>query len=323
MGEPYQIVIEQTGGPEVLLRKPLSPRAPGPGEVLVRQSAIGLNFIDTYHRSGLYPVKLPFVPGTEGAGEIEAVGPDVNDLMVGDRVAYLGAGTYASHYTGPAARMLKLPDAVSNDAAAAILLKGLTAWMLLFEIRRVEAGEWALIWAPVGGVGTLLLPWAVSLGTQVVAVTSSEAKADKARALGARHVILRDEPVAETVRTLTGGAGVSVSYDSVGLNSAQESLDSLKPRGWWMSYGNASGAAAPVAPGVLGAKGSLILTRPGLFHFIAERGDLQRGAAAVFGALQTGTIKAEIGQSFALRDVADAHWTLEAGGTVGATLLRP
>lgn len=323
MADSYVIEIEKTGGVEVLKQVARAPRAPGPGQAMVRQTASGLNFIDTYHRTGLYPVKLPFVPGSEGAGIVEAVGEGVTHLSVGDRVAYLGAGTYSTHYTGPAATMVKLPDGISEETAAAVLLKGLTAWMLLFEVRRASPGETALVWAPVGGVGSLLVPWATALGVNVIAVTSSDSKAERARGLGAQSVILSSGDVASEVRALTGGAGVDVSYDSVGKSSAQASLDSLKARGWWVSYGNASGAAEPIAPGVLGAKGSLVLTRPGLFHFIADADGMRRGAAALFGALKTGTIKAQIGQTFPLSEVAQAHQAIESGQTVGATLLIP
>lgn len=323
MTEPYVIEMSETGGVDVLKKVARAPQAPGPGQALVRQTASGLNFIDTYHRTGLYPVKLPYVPGSEGAGVVEAVGEGVTHLSAGDRVAYLGAGTYSTHYTGPAATMVKLPDGVSEEEAAAVLLKGLTAWMLLFEVRRASPGETALVWAPVGGVGSLLLPWATSLGVRVIAVTSNEGKASRARDLGAQEVVLSSGDVAAEVRALTGGAGVDVSYDSVGKSSAQASLDSLKPRGWWVSYGNASGAAEPIAPGVLGAKGSLVLTRPGLFHFIADAESMRRGAAALFGALRAGTIKAHVGQTFPISEVGKAHEALESGNTVGATLLLP
>lgn len=323
MTEPYVIEISETGGVDVLKKVNRAPRPPGPGQALVRQTASGLNFIDTYHRTGLYPVKLPFVPGSEGAGVVEAVGENVTHIKPGDRVAYLGSGTYSTHYTGAAATMVKLPDEVSEKEAAAVLLKGLTAWMLLFEVRRASPGETALVWAPVGGVGSLLVPWATSMGVNVIAVTSSETKGSRARELGAQHVVMSSSDVAKDVRSITDGAGVDVSYDSVGKASAQASLDSLKPRGWWVSYGNASGAADPVAPGVLGGKGSLVLTRPGLFHFIADADGLRRGAAALFGALRAGTIQAHVGQTFALSDVAEAHEAIESGVTVGATLLLP
>lgn len=323
MSDPYAIEMSETGGVEVLVKTARAPRQPGPGQVQVRQSASGLNFIDTYHRTGLYPVKLPFVPGSEGAGVVEAVGEGVDHIALGDRVAYLGSGTYATHYTGPAATMVKLPDGISEQDAAAVLLKGLTAWMLLFEVRRASPGETALVWAPVGGVGSLLVPWATALGVDVIAVTSSDAKASRARELGARAVVLSSQDVAAEVRGHTGGAGVDVSYDSVGKTSAQASLDSLMPRGWWVSYGNASGAADPIAPGALGARGSLILTRPSLFHFISDADSLRRGAAALFGALRTGTIAANVGQTFPLSEIADAHTALESGKTVGATVLLP
>ncbi len=323
MSDPYVMQINETGGPDVLVKTARDPIAPGPGQALVRQLAIGLNFIDTYHRSGLYPVSLPFVPGSEGAGVIEAVGDGVRHLKAGDRVAYLGSATYASHYTGPAATMLKLPDNLSEADAAAVLLKGLTAWMLLFEVYRASPGDTALIWAPVGGVGSLLVPWATSLGVRVIGVTSSAEKAARARDLGASDVVMSGGDVANEVRKLTGGEGVDVSYDSVGKASAAASLDSLKPRGWWVSYGNASGAVEPIAPGVLGQKGSLILTRPSLFAFVGAPGGMQRGAAALFGALKTGTITPHVGQTFQLEEAADAHRAIEGGKTVGATLLLP
>ncbi|NBC20943.1 MAG: zinc-binding dehydrogenase [Alphaproteobacteria bacterium] len=323
MSDSRIIRMHETGGPEVLTLEHSSLDPPGPGQVRVRQTAIGLNFIDTYHRTGLYPVKLPFVPGAEAAGVVEAVGEGVDDFEPGERVAYLGSGTYGDHFTGPAARMLKLPDTVDDETAAAVLLKGLTAWMLLFEVRRARAGDTALVWAPAGGVGSLLVPWATSLGVRVIAVTSSEEKAAHARKLGARDVIIGRANVAETVRELTQGEGVDVSYDSVGRDSAGASLSALKPRGWWISYGNASGPAEPVAPGRLGQLGSLVLTRPGLFHFISDPADLARGAAALFGALRTGTLCAHVERRFALEHAADAHRALESGRTIGASLLIP
>ncbi|GAB5459758.1 MAG: quinone oxidoreductase [Henriciella sp.] len=322
MTEPYAIQIAETGGTDVLKKVAITPRQPGPGEALVRQTAIGLNFIDTYHRSGLYPVGLPFIPGTEGVGLVEAVGDGVNSIKPGDRVGYVGMGTYTTHYTGAAASMVKLPDHVSEEEAAAIILKGLTAWMLLFEVRRASPGETALVWAPVGGVGSLTVPWARALGVRVIGVTSTEEKAARARDIGASDVVLSSGDVAKQVRALTDGVGVDVSYDSVGKTSAPASLDSLKPRGWWISFGNASGAADPIAPGELGVRGSLVLTRPSLFTYIGDPDSLRRGAAALFGALRSGTIKAEIGQSYALEDVAEAHEALESGRTVGSTVLR-
>ena len=323
MSDAYCIQINETGGPEVLTRVSMEPRQPGPGEALVRQSAVGLNFIDTYHRSGLYPVKMPFTLGSEAAGTVEAVGEGVEQVRPGDRVAYLGGGTYATHFTGPASRLMKLPDGISEEEGAAVILKGLTAWMLLFEVYRPEPGETALVWAPVGGVGSLLVPWATSLGVRVIAVTSSEDKAERAKALGVTDVIFSHEDVAGRARALTGGKGVDVSYDSVGKDSAKASLDSLKPRGWYVTFGNASGAVDPIAPGELASRGSLNMTRPGLFHFINSEAGLQTGAAALFGALRAGTLKAQIGQTFDLADAAEAHRAIESGKTVGSTLLKP
>lgn len=323
MGEARRICLRETGGPEKLLVEPFDPPAPGPGEIRVCQVAIGVNFIDIYHRTGLYPVKLPFIPGSEGAGVVEAVGEGVSTPRVGQRVAYLASGTYSSHVVLPAARALTLPDDIDEAAAAAILLKGLTAWMLLFEVRQARPGDVALVWAAAGGVGSLLVPWASALGVEGIAVTSTPEKAAFARARGAAHVVMADEDVAARAREITGGRGVDVSFDSVGRTSAEASLAALRPRGWWVNYGNASGPADPVAPGRLGSLGSLILTRPGLFHFIADAEGLRRGSAALFGACRSGLLKPAIGQRFALDDVAEAHNALQARRTTGSSLLIP
>ncbi|KCZ90869.1 quinone oxidoreductase family protein [Hyphomonas johnsonii] len=323
MSEPYAIRIHETGGPDVLTKEPFTPKQPGPGQALVRQSAVGLNFIDTYFRTGLYPAKFPFTPGGEGAGVVESVGEGVTHLKPGDRVGYVGSGTYATHVTLPAASLLPLPDGVSEEEAAAVMLKGLTAWMLLFEIRPVKAGDTLLVWAPVGGVGSLLVPWAVSLGARVIAVTSSEKKAAMARASGASDVIVGYDNVAEQVKALTDGKGVDVALDSVGKVSFEASLRSLKPRGWMISYGNASGAVDPMPPSRLAQGGSLILTRPTLFQFIDTPERLARGAGLLFAAIKDGTLTVEIGQRFALEDAADAHRALESGKTTGATILVP
>jgi NADPH:quinone reductase len=323
MSYPYAIRIHETGGPEVLRKEPLDLKQPGPGQALVRQSAVGLNFIDTYFRTGLYPAKFPFTPGGEGAGVVEAVGDGVANVKPGDRVGYVTSGTYATHVTAPAASLLPLPDDVSEEAAAAVMLKGLTAWMLLFEIRPIRKGDTLLVWAPVGGVGSLLVPWAVSLGARVIAVTSSKAKAALAREAGASDVIVGYDNVAAQVRSLTDGEGVDVALDSVGKISAEASLASLKKRGWFVSYGNASGPVDPIAPARLSAGGSLVMTRPGLFHFIDTPEALARGAGLLFAALKDGTLKADIGQRFALEDAGDAHRALESGTTTGATILVP
>ena len=320
MTEPHAIRIHETGGPEVLQWEAIDQRPPKPGEALVRQTAVGLNYIDTYHRSGLYPFRLPGILGTEGAGVVEAVGEGVTHISPGDRVAYVGFGTYTTHYTGGAANMLKLPDSLSDAEGAAIMLKGLTAWMLLFEVRSAPAGEYALVWAPAGGVGSLVVPWATSLGVRVIGVTSSAEKAERVKAAGAEHVIVGYSDVADKVRDLTGGKGVAVSYDSVGKSSQAASLASLAQRGWYISYGNASGNADAVTPGQLSQIGSAVMVRPGLFNFMSPP-ELKRGSAALFGALRTGTIKAHIGQRFALKDAADAHRAIEAKQTVGSTIL--
>jgi NADPH2:quinone reductase len=319
----YAIRMHETGGPDVLKVEALAPRAPGPGEVLVRQTAIGVNFIDTYHRTGLYKMPLPFVPGSEGAGIIEDVGEGVGHVGPGDRVAYTGRSTYATHYTGPAAGVVPLPAGISDEEAAAILLKGMTAWMLLEEIRPLQKGDTALVWAPVGGVGSLLTPWAKHIGARVIAVTSSAAKAERAKALGADEVVIGYDDVARQVRELTGGKGVDVVYDSVGKISAEASLASLRPRGWFITYGNASGAADPIPPGRLAAGGSLVMTRPTLFNFTDTPASLVRASKRLFSLVETGVLSADIGQRFALKDAADAHRALESGKTSGAILLMP
>ncbi len=319
----YAIRMYETGGPEVLKLEALAPRAPGPGEVLVRQTAVGVNFIDTYHRTGLYKMPLPFVPGSEGAGIIEEVGEGVEHVGPGDRVAYTGRSTYATHYTGPAAGVVPLPAGISDEEAAAILLKGMTAWMLLEEIRPLQKGETALVWAPVGGVGSLLTPWAKHIGARVIAVTSSAAKAERAKALGADEVVIGYDDVAKKVRELTGGKGVDVVYDSVGKISAEASLSSLRPRGWFITYGNASGAADPIPPGRLAAGGSLVMTRPTLFNFTDTPASLARASKRLFSLVESGVLTADIGQRFALKDAADAHRALESGKTSGAILLMP
>ncbi|MEM0985454.1 MAG: quinone oxidoreductase [Pseudomonadota bacterium] len=323
MTDPYRIAIHQNGGPDQLTREPFTPPDPAPGQARVRQSAIGLNFIDTYHRTGLYPLPLPAVLGTEGAGTIEAVGDGVEAFKPGDRVAYLGRGTYATHYTGPAATMVKLPESIDEKTGAASLLKGLTAWMLLHQLRHMMAGEQVLVWAPAGGVGSFLVPWATSLGLSVFAVTSSEKKAARVRDMGAEHVIVGYDNVAEAVRAANGGKGVHVTFDSVGQKSQAASLAALRPLGWYVSYGNASGPADPVAPSQLAAGGSLTMVRPGLFDFIRDPAAFARGTSALFGAMRAGLLSAQIGQSFALSDVAAAHRALEKGETVGSTVLVP
>lgn len=323
MTKTRAIRIHETGGPEVLTEETIKLDAPAAGQVLVRNTAIGLNFIDTYHRSGLYPVPLPFTLGSEGVGVIEAVGEGVTHVNPGQRIGYFGAGAYAAHTLVGGAGLVPLPDEVDDETAAAVLLKGLTCWMLLFEVHRASPGDTALVWAAAGGVGSLLVPWATSLGVNVIAITGTEEKAARVRANGAQHVLLASDDIPARARELTSGQGVDVAYDSVGKTSAEASLSSLRERGLFVSYGNASGAPDPIPPGRLAQGGSLYMTRPTLFNFFNSPERMKRGAAALFGVLHTGTIKADIGQRFDLSDVADAHRALESRKTVGATVLKP
>ena len=323
MTKTRAIRIHKTGGPDVLTEEEITLDAPIKGQVRVRNTAVGLNFIDTYHRSGLYPVPLPFTLGTEGVGVVEALGEGVSHVRVGQRVGYFGAGAYATHTNVAGAALVPLPDEVEDETAAAVLLKGLTCWMLLFEVHRASPGETALVWAAAGGVGSLLVPWAASLGVEVIGLTSTPEKVERIRASGAAHVLLTSEDVPARVQEITGGRGADVSYDSVGKTSAAASLSSLRERGLFVSYGNASGPADPIAPGRLAQGGSLYMTRPTLFNYFNSPERMKRGAAALFGALKTGTIKADIGQRFALSDVAEAHRALESRATVGATVLKP
>ncbi len=320
----YAIRIHAHGGPEVLQKVDVTFDAPAAGKVLIRQTAIGLNFIDTYIRTGLYPSRLPTIPGFEGAGIVEAVGDGVEHLSVGDRVAYPGvSGAYASHVSAAADKVVSIPDGVSDDDAAALMMKAMTAWMLLFEIRRVMPGDKLLIWAAAGGVGSVLVSWAKALGADVIGVVSTEDKARRVMENGADACLLSSQDVASEVRRLTNGAGVDISLDGVGKDSAEDSLASLRSRGLFVTYGNASGPVDPIPPAKLNQLGSLMMTRPGLFHFISTRDDMERAAKAMFGALKVGAIKADIGQTYDLSDVAQAHKDLEARKTVGSTILRP
>lgn len=318
------IRIHSHGGPEELKFEKVNLEAPGPGQVRLRQTAIGVNFIDIYKRTGLYPGPTPAGLGEEAAGVVEVVGEGVVGLKVGDRVVYNGLqGGYATHRNAPADRMIRIPDFVKDEDAAAVFLKGLTVWMLIFEIRRLNPGETILVWAAAGGVGSILVPWANALGARVIGVVSTPEKAKLAKAYGCWETILASEDVPARVKELNGGKGVPVVYDSVGKTSAEQSMKSLQPRGWFITYGNASGPADPIPPARLNQGGSLILTRPGLFHFTHHRADLERGSAALWGAMRSGAVKADVRQRFALKDAADAHRALEARKTSGATILLP
>lgn len=318
------IRIHRHGGPEEMKFESMDLPPPGPGQVQLRQTAVGLNFIDVYTRTGLYPGPTPAVLGVEAAGVVEALGEGVTGLKTGDRVVYNGlGGAYASHRNAAADRMIVIPDGVSDEDAAAVFLKGLTVWMLTFEIRRLQPGETILVWAAAGGVGSILVPWANAQGARVIGVVSTPEKAQLAKAYGCWETVLASEDVAARVKELNGGKGVPVVYDSVGKSSAEASLKSLAPRGWFITYGNASGPVDPIPPARLNQGGSLIMTRPGLFHFTHHRADLERGSAALWGAIRSGAVRADVRQRFALKEAAEAHRALEGRKTIGATILKP
>jgi NADPH2:quinone reductase len=323
---PHAIRIHAYGGPDVLRWEPLDPGEPRRGEVLIRQTAVGLNFIDVYERTGLYPNPLPAGLGREAAGVVEAVGPGVRGVAAGDRVAYVSSqgGAYAQYRCMPAARVVSIPDGVSDRLAAAAMLKGLTAQFLLRRTHRVKRGDAVVVHAAAGGVGLIASQWARHLGATVIGVVGSDAKAEVARAHGCHHTLVqgRDDLPAR-VREITGGRGADVVYDSVGKDTFFGSLDSLTPLGLMVSYGNASGPAPAIQPLELAKRGSLFLTRPTLFHYIASRGELVRSARELFEVIGRGAVRIEIGQTYALQDVAQAHRDLEGRRTVGSTVLMP
>lgn len=324
MSMTQAVRIHQTGGPEVLRLEEVAIGEPGPGEVRIRHTAIGLNFIDIYERTGLYPVSLPAVLGREAAGVVEAVGPGVKELAVGDRVAYPGVpGAYSKARVAPAARLVRLPDEIDDRHAAAMMLKGLTAQFLLRRAYRVRKGEFVLVHAAAGGVGSILVQWAKHLGAKVIAVVGSPSKVDLARGHGADHVLLGEEDWPARVKRIARGRGVHVAYDSVGKETFFGSLDALRPRGMMVSFGNASGPAPAIAPLELNRRGSLFLTRPSLFHYIATRRELTAAANELFDVVRRGAVSVRIGQTYALRDVAQAHRDLEARKTTGPSVLLP
>ena len=319
----YAIRIHRTGGPEVLTWERADVGDPGPGQLRLKQHAAGLNFIDVYHRIGLYPQPLPFTPGVEGAGVVEAVGGGVTDIAVGDRVAYAGPiGGYAEVRLIDAERVVKLPDAIAFEQAAAMMLQGMTARMLLRSVHQVAAGDTILVHAAAGGVGLILCQWAAALGATVIGTVSTEEKAALAQAHGCTHPILYTEQdfVAEVER-ITGGEKLGVVYDSVGRDTFLRSLDCLRPCGLLVSYGQSSGAVEPFSPNLLAAKGSLFLTRPTLFTYTASREQLQESAAELFAMVASGEVTIEVKQRFGLTDAADAHRALEARETSGSTVL--
>ena len=321
---PHAIRIHAHGGADVLRWEQLEPDVPGPGEVLLRQNACGLNFIDVYQRDGLYPAgDLPAVLGMEAAGVVEALGEGVNSLAVGDRVAYpMCQGAYAEARVIAADRLVKLPGSISDRQAAAIMLKGLTAHYLLFRSYPVRTGDSILVYAAAGGVGLLLSQWARHLGARVIGCVGSEEKAELARANGCDHTSLyRHEDIPARVREFTDGEGVAAAYDSVGKATFMASLDSLRPFGVMVSFGNASGPVEPFSPGILAPRGSLYVTRPTLATHIATRELLEEGADRLFGAVTDGLLHIQINQTYPLAETAQAHRDLEARKTTGSTVL--
>ncbi|MFS8370017.1 quinone oxidoreductase family protein [Acetobacter indonesiensis] len=317
------IQIQTTGGPDVLQPERLPIPTPAKGEVLLRQEAMGVNFIDTYFRSGLY--KLPAFPATlgmEGAGVVEAVGEGVTSLSPGMRVAYAGVlGGYAHYRTIAADRLVILPEEISSETAAGVMLRGLSVHMLLRQVYDVKKGDPILVYAAAGGVGQLMCQWGRHLGARVIGVTSTPEKAELAKSCGASDVLIGTDNLADRVRDLTGGSMVPVVYDSIGRDTFEASLNCLAPRGLMVSYGNASGPVTGLDVGTLGSHGSLYLTRPSLMTYIANPAELQTSAKALFALLEQGVLKPSIGQRFNLKEAAKAHEALESRQTTGSTIL--
>lgn len=319
----YAVRIHETGGPEVLRGENVEVGEPGPGEVRVRHHAVGLNFADTYFRTGVYPVALPAGMGVEASGVIEAVGPGVPDFGVGDRVTYTGSplGAYSTERVMPAEHLIRLPDGISFDTASAITMRGLTAAYLLRRIHPLRAGDTVLLHAAAGGVGLLFLQWANLLGVNVIGTVSSEKKAEIARANGCAHVLVYPrEDVARRVRGITGGAGVPVVYDGIGKTTFRSSLDSLARRGLLVCFGTASGPVPPIDAMQLAAKGSLFVTRPALADYIADPAERAELAGELFGHIAAGRIRVDIGRRYQLQDAVAAHRDLESGTSIGQSI---
>lgn len=321
------IRVHETGGPEVLSWEKVEVGEPGAGEARIRHTAVGLNFIDTYFRSGLYPAPngTPFIPGNEGAGIVETVGAGVTHIGPGDRVAYAGPlGAYAQERLVPAERLVRIPAGIEDKTAAAMMLKGMTAQYLLRQTYDVRPETVLLFHAAAGGVGLIAGQWAAHLGATVIGTVGSDEKAELAKAHGYTHVInYRTENFVDRVREITGGAGCDVVYDSVGKDTYPGSLDCLKPRGLWASFGQASGPITDFNLGLLAQKGSLYATRPTLFSYIASRADLDRTAGDLFDVVQSGAVKIDVNQEYRLADARQAHEDLEGRKTTGATVLIP
>jgi len=321
----WAIRFEQFGGPEVLKYQQVDVGEPKAGEARVAHRAVGLNFIDVYHRTGLYPMALPSGLGGEGAGVVVAVGPGVTHVRAGDRVAYTASGvlgSYSEERILDARWLVRLPDTIDEQTGAAMMLKGLTAWYLLKRSYAVQAGDWILLHAAAGGVGLIAAQWARELGARVIGVVGSAAKRELALAHGCEQVLLDSEDVPKRVRELVGG-GVPVVYDSVGRTTFFQSLDCLRPHGLLVSFGNSSGRVEPFGLHELQKRGSLHVTRPTLQDFIRERRDLETGSSELFDLVQRGRVRIEVNQTYALRDAAQAHRNLEARRTTGSTVLIP
>ena len=320
------IRVEECGGPEVLKWTEVDQPRPGPGEALIRHKAVGLNFIDVYFRTGLYPVpQMPFIPGNEGAGDVIEVGDGVTEVKVGDRVAYAATiGAYTEERVIAADRLVKIPEGISYETGAAMMLKGMTAQYLLRRTFKVEPGQTILFHAAAGGVGLIACQWANYLGATVIGTVGSEEKAELARAHGAHHTInYRTENFVDRVKELTNGVGVDVVYDSVGKDTYPGSLDCLKPLGLWALFGQSSGPIPPVDLAILNQKGSLFCTRPTLFTYVAKREDLLATANELIDVINKGVVKIEINQTYALKNAEQAHRGLEGRKTTGATVLMP
>jgi NADPH:quinone reductase len=321
----HAIRIYEFGGTDKMRWEEVAVGEPGPGEVRVRATAIGLNYIDTYHRTGLYPNQLPLTLGMEGAGVVEKTGPKVKEFKAGDRVAWANPiGAYQDVLLRPAERLVKIPAGVDDRVAASVMLKGMTAWYLCKRTYRVKKGDTILVHAAAGGVGQILCQWAKALGATVIGTVGSDGKVPIAKKCGCKHVIVTSrESIVARVREITKGKGVPVVYDGVGKDTWEASLDSLAPLGVMVSFGNASGPVTQFNPGMLAAKGSLFLTRPTLFHYVATRPELLAAARDLFAVIKARKVKISVNQTYALRDAAQAHADLESRKTTGSTVLIP
>lgn len=318
------IVIRETGGPDVMQLEDVTVGAPGPGQIRLKQTAIGVNFIDTYHRSGLYPVPKPFTPGMEAVGIVSDVGPDVKDIKIGDRVAYGNGpiGGYAAERLIPAASVVKVPSALKDEHVAGMMLRGLTVWYLVRSLRKLQPGETVLFHAAAGGVGLIFCQWARALGVTVIGTVGDEAKGKLARDAGCTHVInYKSEDFVARVKEITGGKGVPVVYDGVGKDTFLKSLDCISPRGLMVTFGNASGPPPAIESGLLSAKGSLFLTRPTLGHYVGQPDQMALACGELFDLVAKGAIKIDVGQSYPLAQAAQAHRDLESRKTTGSTIL--